>query len=84
MWTAHEGADYFAVSLFQSVELFREYFQQNAVSKSPWAQKNEVLKKHTISYTRCNSKLLTFQEASVTLYQYYYLGSFHAEKIISS
>lgn len=42
-WTVHEDAGYFAVSLFQLVELFQEYFQQNAVSRSTWAQKKENL-----------------------------------------
>lgn len=41
-WTVHEDAGYFAVSLFQLVELFQEYFQQNAVSRSTWAQKKKL------------------------------------------
>lgn len=34
MWSVHEDADYFAESLSQLVELFKEYCQQNAVPKN--------------------------------------------------
>lgn len=64
-------------SLLQLVELFKEHFQQNAVPKNKQNPLNLPL-------TGYSSKLSSFQEVSPTSHQRPSLGSFHADKIVSS